>query len=442
MNDRNLIANEMEESIYVVDINTYEILYVNDAIKKVLGKNPIGQKCYEALQGKKDVCEFCTNKFLAKNNFYKWEYYNPILKKTFILKDKKILWENNREARLEIGIDISSILEEKNNIERNLEFQKNIYTIIKDFYKNSDLNLSIKNGIENIGKYIGPDRVYVFEFNFKNETMNNTYEWCNKGVEPQINKLQNLSFEEYSWWIKQLEINKNIILEDINILKKEANNEYNILNMQGIKSIIVVPIVLNGKISGFIGIDNPKKYDFNKELILTVSNFISVAMERNEVNKHLEKLSYYDNLTNIYNRNMFNNYVKDLKKRGVKSLGVIYMDINGLKRANDVYGHSFGDKVIMQTAQLIKSSANKFPVFRVGGDEFVIIIENMRRYILEDIVTSIKENFNQNRDIDIAIGYYWKENVVKIDDIINKADKNMYKIKKTYYKKFKKLMMR
>ena len=110
------ILDEMEEVIYLADIETYELLFINKAGKNILGikenDNFKDKKCYEVLQGKSEQCEFCTNKYLKYNSFYEWEIQNKILNKYFKLKDKLIDF-NNRKARLEISIDITDMKEEQ-----------------------------------------------------------------------------------------------------------------------------------------------------------------------------------------------------------------------------------------------------------------------------------------------------------------------------------------
>ena len=89
------------------DMETYELLYVNQTSCKVLGAQAhqlVGRKCYEMIQGRTSPCPFCTNGKLCSETFYTWEFYNPNLERTFIIKDLEINWEGHR-ARLELSHD-------------------------------------------------------------------------------------------------------------------------------------------------------------------------------------------------------------------------------------------------------------------------------------------------------------------------------------------------
>lgn len=97
-------------NIYVSDMNTYELLFINETACKTLGMpvhKVLGQKCYEIIQGRTSPCSFCTNDKLTEDSFYEWEFYNPILERTFIIKNRIINWEGHR-ARIELSHDMYS----------------------------------------------------------------------------------------------------------------------------------------------------------------------------------------------------------------------------------------------------------------------------------------------------------------------------------------------
>ena len=100
------IAEGMDEIIYVSDVETYELYYMNAQGRKITGIYDYkGRKCYEVLQGKEKPCEFCTNGKLCKSKFHVWERNNAFLGSRYILKDKLISWQG-RKARLEMAINM------------------------------------------------------------------------------------------------------------------------------------------------------------------------------------------------------------------------------------------------------------------------------------------------------------------------------------------------
>lgn len=122
-NERLLTVMEsIDALIYISDMETYDLLFVNAYGKRIWGENIVGQKCYKALQNKDWPCDFCTNKYLLDQNgqpsgIYSWEFKNPLSEAWYDIKDRAVLWSNGRIVRMEIATDISH----RKEIERNLK---------------------------------------------------------------------------------------------------------------------------------------------------------------------------------------------------------------------------------------------------------------------------------------------------------------------------------
>ncbi len=94
-------------NVYISDMDTYELLYLNQNSYKTLGKSAsqvLGRKCYEVIQGRTAPCPFCTNDKLREDADYDWEFDNPLLQKTFMIKNREISWDGRR-ARIELSHD-------------------------------------------------------------------------------------------------------------------------------------------------------------------------------------------------------------------------------------------------------------------------------------------------------------------------------------------------
>lgn len=122
------IFNSIDQAIYVTDPRSYEVLFVNQHLRQLLGKDPVGGLCYKEFQGLDNPCEFCTNDIILKlkGQPYRWEYYNPILNREFDLTDRIIKWPDGRDVRFEIAIDIT----ERRKMERELRESEEKYRIV------------------------------------------------------------------------------------------------------------------------------------------------------------------------------------------------------------------------------------------------------------------------------------------------------------------------
>lgn len=155
----------------------------------------------------------------------------------------------------------------------------------------------------------------------------------------------------------------------------------------------------------------------------------------------MEELALKDGMTGLYNKS---NYLALVKEEYplCENIAVIYWDINNLKIINDTKGHEFGDVLIRTVADSIKKLTNENRrAFRIGGDEFVMIVKEAKEETACELVKSwneIIEDTNKTVDfeISVAIGYAYG-NGKQIDEIIREADQNMYEEKRKYHNKSK-----
>lgn len=429
------LLNEISELVYVSDPETYELLFVNQTGCQTLHlENYKHKKCYEVLQGKTSPCEFCTNDRLCDDNFYTWEFTNPSIGRHFLLKDKIIQWRG-KTARMEIAFDITELELQKQELKNMLDVQTLITNCVRMLYAVDNLDQTINAVLTQIGEFLVSDRAYVFEI--KDELMNNTHEWTAPGISPQLEKLQQLDLSLISDWLPFFEKNDCIIIDDVEQLQKTNPAAYATLHAKEITSLIAAPIFLDNKLAGYIGIDNydSEKIKNSSYLLLSMSIFLSYAIRhRNHVDM-LHRLSYHDLLTNALNRNAFMDVLSQFRPGQYASAGIIYIDINGMKEINDFYGHHQGDKILITTVAKVFNLFKPDELFRIGGDEFVIITYDLTE-------TDFYEKFNLLRNIfckktnlpfSIATGSCWVKSPSDLNSLLQQADSAMYTDKKKFY---------
>ena len=154
-----------------------------------------------------------------------------------------------------------------------------------------------------------------------------------------------------------------------------------------------------------------------------------------------------DELTGVRNKNAFHEYESDLQKRvnaeEIDEFAIVMCDLNDLKKINDTRGHKAGDKYIKDSCKMICRVYTHSPVFRIGGDEFVVVLigedyEN-REALLEDFRNQIEENVKNERIIIVATGMavYDPEKDDRVTSVFERADDLMYENKRNLKKKKK-----
>jgi transcriptional regulator with GAF, ATPase, and Fis domain len=150
--------------------------------------------------------------------------------------------------------------------------------------KNDSYQIFSNLMLKEIGEITNVSRTYIFE-KIDNQFMNNISEWCNKGIEPQIENLKKVDMNYFPDWIKELKLNNIIKAKDI---EKDLPEEvHELLKIQNIKSVLVVPLFVKEELYGFLGFDECINYkewkELDIELIRTVANIISLLLEKKYV---------------------------------------------------------------------------------------------------------------------------------------------------------------
>jgi len=427
------LLDQMLELVYVSDVETYELLYLNSAGRETFGITDIeGKKCYEVLQGRDAPCPFCTNDKLSMERVYTWEFSNEMVGGHYILKDKLVDW-GGRTARMEIATDITENEREKVALKNALEAQMVLQECVHHLYETKDLEEAVNFVLGKIGSFLLASRAYVFEI--RGDRIYNTYEWCAEGVMPEIELLQDLDITLIDRWRSSFDRHECVVIEDIEAVKDEKPDEYDLLSVQDITSLVAAPLEQDGELVGCFGVDNPPAEKLRNivPLFHTLRYFLMSTIRRVEDERMLTRLSFEDMLTGFYNRNR---YMQDLAEcDGEEKVGIVYVDVNGLKNLNDELGHSYGDRALVDCAQTIRKVFVEGDFYRIGGDEFIVICKGIAKEHFFQDVRELKNQFAASDRCQAAIGYQWAEKVENMQRLIYTADAMMYEDKKQYYRK-------
>lgn len=151
------ILEGIDQPIYVVDIETHEILFANAALRKIFGEDIVGKICYKALQNRDSPCDFCTNEKITGKNFgkvYIWEFQNRVNKRWYRCIDRAMIWPDGRIVRMEIAIDITDRVKAEERIRKALEKEREFKLRTAHYFFNpiaiakGYLSLAIEEGDE------------------------------------------------------------------------------------------------------------------------------------------------------------------------------------------------------------------------------------------------------------------------------------------------------
>ena len=290
---------------------------------------------------------------------------------------------------------------------------------------------SIKIFIQHLGEASGSDRVYIFE-GTKEFTVSNTYEWCAPGVTAEKDNLQDVPFETVKWWYDVFESQSCVIIKNLEEIRDTEPLTYEVLKPQNINSLIAAPLHLEDEIIGFFGVDNPPEnlLDNTEEMSEIVSHFIVSLLEKRNLMKQLERLSFRDPLTQVKNRHAL---AADMDAYDVfREIGILFCDVLGLKKVNDELGHQEGDKLLLRAVLCLQRVFRKNDIYRIGGDEFLVMCVGIRESLFLEKIEALKELMFEY-DAKMSLGTVWEYETADPGVLMTRADGLMYDDKRAYY---------
>ncbi len=427
----------LNELVYMTDIDTNELIYLNKIGLEQYGfdnnEQLRGLKCHDVLQKNRLPCSFCTNDRLIPWHYTEWKIYNPINRKHYILKDT-LIPSGDKRYRLEIAVDISQNEQMSEAIKNYQDLEKVANEGVRQALEATTPDEALNRLLEYLGKSLNGDRAYIFEKNDHGHD-DNTYEWVASGIEPQIHNLQDLPPEVCDIWYEAFDEGNHISFSDLEDIRESDPRMYSVLAPQMIHSIVVVPIYLDGNIIGFYGIDNPplNAMEYTYHLLDIMSHFITSAMKRRRLVRELHLMSHRDSFTMLGNRLAMSKYIANTDPK--RSMAILYCDITGLKATNDQFGHSAGDKLILDACHCLKQVFCEECLFRIGGDELLMMSQNITEEDLKIKIQLLQDKLKE-RSVVLAIGMEYAPLLAEnsVEELIKTAEKRMYEDKSLYYK--------
>ena len=324
---------------------------------------------------------------------------------------------------------------ELDSARNDLSVEKKLLDCIENLVMNDDFTAAVNSVLTTILEHYDADRTYIFEFQWKENLIRNTYEICRDGITPQIENLQTVPVDVVARWVDSFEDqeqNTIIFIGDVDALKDDPTRrlEYDCLHPQGIKSLIAVPIFINGKLHGFLGIDNPRSHMDALTLLTQLTYIIANELQKRLLTEALTKKSYQDPLTGLNNRLAYDEMLEHLRGKEFP-VGVGFLDINGLKWINDTLGHDMGNKVIQKICTILNEHIEQQYIYRISGDEFVIIWPDVDYKVFMSAAKKLEAALFAEKNI-ASFGFVWgKEEDTGI--AVRKAEKAMRTAKNKFY---------
>jgi len=407
-NSMEMIVNSTGALVYIIDLESYEILYANERCKQEFGEL-VGKLCYKTLQKNGNLpCPFCPivknqdqNPLSYPNGInFEWDNKSSANGRYYLFNDRTIIWGLSKKAKIHVGIDIT----EQKKLEKELFEEKNnalaAFQLLLDATIEG-LIITDENQICIQANKIAPQLLGY--------------------TEDEILGQKALSFVAPASY----DLVKRVI-------KKSNQEPYEALMLR--KDGSTFPAILRGQNLVLAG----EK--------IRVSAILDITKIKNYEDKIL-KLAHYDMLTSLPNRVLLKEYIQRAIKRSSRTHeynALLFIDLDNFKTVNDTVGHNIGDKVLIETAKRIQSCIRENDVVgRLGGDEFVVLIDTAQKS-REVVINSIKaiaqkildglgslyliDDYTFRITASIGVKLFNGDNM-SIDELMKYADSAMYNAK-------------
>lgn len=427
------------ELVYLTNPKTYDLVYINEQGAKTLGidkTNLSNMKCHKALQGFDEPCPNCPLAEIKSESYLNWE--TLLNGKHFLIRSTMIKGEDGLPLNLCIGIDDTERVNARLKQDALHLSSDIIVKCTRAIFENTIISETLKRVADIIGKSLSVSRVYIVMESVRN--IAKVTEWCNTGVKSCYDEITTL----YKTYIKRHLPTRDRysfeVITDIHQYKYRNEIDYGLLQNMQATTLVCAPLYDGNRFLGqFVVQDLPAdKIETFVPMLETINYFLISEMRRNVHEHQLRQLIYYDALTDLHNRHSFTRRIESITAKHNKEVGIVFVDVNGLKSVNDLYGHEAGDRLIVDTAKKLCAFFAKKDIFRVGGDEFVIVQQGVTRSEFEANVAELNNALsvvdNASGRKQASVGYSWELNATNINKLINSADERMYADKQKSYR--------
>ena len=258
---------------------------------------------------------------------------------------------------------------------------------------------------------------------------------------PEVDFTEEGFFHIVETWPDILAGSNCFIIKNENDMKLAAERDpvwVESLREAEVDSVVLFSLRANNKTVGYIWAANfdTEKALMIKETLELTSYLISAEISNYQLICQLEEMNCTDLLTGVRNRNAMNHRMNDFISgscRGESGYGVVFADLNGLKRVNDTKGHIAGDTLLKDAAALRRDVFSEHEIYRAGGDEFLVIVTGEEKESFDALAAQLKERSKKSKTVSFAVGSCYALEKGEFRNVMQLADERMYQDKKEFY---------
>lgn len=427
------------DAICVVD-KEGQFLYVSAGCERIFGYTPeemLGRRMIElVLPEDRELTLQTVQKIVSGTP-------QPHFENRYLRKDGEVVhimwsarWSEADQCRIAVARDITLR-------KRNEAMQAALYAISEAAHTTDDLPALFEQIHQIIGDLLPANNFSIALYDEETTTVSFPYHIDERAGKPEAHSL-----DAHSIYTQVIRSGQTLLLsQDGAEAVAELIQHFDDIWSDSAYSWLVVPLKTRETTVGALVVKSYAGHvhysDKHRELLQFVSTQIATAIERKQMLARLQRLALYDQLTQLPNRGLFHDRIRGAlarAKRHQEQLALLYLDLDKFKQVNDVFGHTIGDMLLEKVARRLELCVRSCDtVARFGGDEFVVLLENIdvperATWIAEHIENALGQVFDlagEQVQIETSVGIaHYPQHGTDEKELLRYADQAMYKIKK------------
>lgn len=411
------------EIAYLVDPDTFTLICGNEAFYERIGETPfscMGMKCYEAMQGRTTPCPFCSKANWTTDKFFMWRNDNQALNQEFLIKNKLVMWEG-REVLLAIAVDVSNDKSIVDSLDNGISEGHYLLGGIQQMNAARDLGEVIDCALETIGRFFRAKGVRFWAKGHRDEQYKCRVAWSrNPGsFVPLVPDDHSLDA-----WLGSQRWDEPVMVESPEVVLRSSYSMYRYMKDNGVTNqrwIRLRDDVDDKMAAYYIVVENLGANLQNVAFLESFSVFIESEIGRRRMMDDLIRAGSHDDLTGLLNRECYERTIALFDSDRPQSVGVVSANVNGMKAINSAKGFAAGNYYLQQFATMLLDMFPPECVYRLNGDEFAVIVQDIDREALEARMRELRGLVESNGLFTVALGYSWDEVEKDLDVLTGQA---------------------
>jgi len=397
------IFDTVQAGVVIIDPKTHIIVDANPVASSMIGLEKdkiIGAICHEFIcpseTGRCPITDLGQDVDSSERQLISTDKMNRT-----IIKTAAPISLGDHDYLIESFIDISALKLAEEALHHKVEFENIITTLSTNFINlgMEKIDGGINYALKQVGRFSDIDRCYIFQFSDDMTKMDNTHEWCAEEIVPQIDNLKGLSTEDFPWGMNKLQLFENVYIPRVADIPPEASAEKEILEAQSIQSLIVIPMVSDGRLIGYLGFDSVRSErawsDEDIKLLKITGELLSNALRRKRVESEKALLIKELGTKNAEMERFTYTVSHDLRSPLITIQGFLGFLKKDMSRRDDKKSNTdikMIEEAVKNMDALLASTLELSRIGRVVNPPKVVPYEEIAKYSLAQLAEKIRSN--------------------------------------------------